>query len=423
MSKNCFRVGMLCLAVGSLAARPLAAENAAQWFEARQRMVDEYVVAAGVTNARVITAMRSVPRHEFVTPDQRPNAYFEMCLPIGEGQTISYPFMVASMTERIAPVSTDRVLEVGTGSGYQAAVLSGLVKDVYTIEIVEKLGRRAAHTLRRLGYRNVHTRIGDGYQGWPQAAPFDKIIVTCSPEAVPQPLVDQLKEGGRLIIPVGERYQQTLYLFKKEQGELAAEAIEPTMFVPMTGVAEDERAVKPDPARPTLVNGSFEQLLPAGDHPAGWYYVRQGVVASHPGAPDGDRYLLLSNSVPGRFAQAFQALGVAGEWVAELDVSLMVRTRGIHTGQSEDQLPRFYVTFFDAERAPIGQGQMGPWPDDSEWTRKTCRMKVPRAAYLAVATICMEGSTGEMAVDDLRIRPVLKENERPKLLSRGRTSN
>ena len=166
------------------------------------------------------------------------------------------------------------MLEIGTGSGYQAAVLSPLVKDVYTIEIVEQLGKHAKLTLKRLKYTNVHTKIGDGYHGWPEQAPFDKIIVTCSPEKVPQALVDQLKEGGRMIVPVGERYQQMLYLFKKEDGKLKSEALCPTLFVPMTGKAEDQRQVKPDPLHPQA-----DQRQLRGDHRHGG---RTGRLVLHP---------------------------------------------------------------------------------------------------------------------------------------------
>src|SRR5262245_45958760 len=208
---------------GAVAAPP---ESLSQdWRPLASEMVDKEIVAAGVKNERVVRAMRDTPRHEFVRPDERGRAYLDMALPIGSGQTISPPFVVASMTEAIDPQPGDRVLEIGTGSGYQAAVLSPLVTDVYTIEIVEPLARRATQTLKRLKYKNVHTRAGDGYKGWPEAAPFDKIIVTCSPEKVPQPLVEQLRDGGLMVIPVGERYQQTLYLMRKADGKLKSEAL------------------------------------------------------------------------------------------------------------------------------------------------------------------------------------------------------
>jgi len=237
----------------------------------RDKMVDDEIVAAGIKNPRVIAAMRATPRHEFVSASERPLAYVDMALPIGNSQTISPPYVVAYMTEQLDPQPTDKVLEIGTGSGYQAAVLSPLVQDVYTIEIVRPLGERAARTLRRLKYPNVHTRIGDGFAGWADSAPFDKIIVTCSPEKAPPALVAQLKEGGKLIVPVGERYQQTLYLFHKVDGKLAPTALLPTLFVPMTGSAEAGREVKPDPANPRIANGSFEEFIedaPAESPPA-----------------------------------------------------------------------------------------------------------------------------------------------------------
>src|SRR5262245_29327016 len=179
---------------------------------ARKKMVEDVILGTGIQHPTTVEAMRKTPRHEFVARQFRDKAYFDMSLPIGSGQTISSPYIVAFMTQALDPQPTDRVLEIGTGSGYQAAVLSPLVKEVYTIEIVPELGRQAERTLKRLKYKNVFVKVGDGFQGWPEHAPFDKIIVTCSPEDVPQPLVDQLQEGGLMVIPVGERYQQTLYL-------------------------------------------------------------------------------------------------------------------------------------------------------------------------------------------------------------------
>ena len=192
----------------------VAAQRGDRFQEARQRLVDENVAGAGIRDRRVLDSILQTPRHEFVPAALRHKAYFDMALPIGDKQTISSPFIVAYMTESLGTKPTDKVLEIGTGSGYQAAVLSPLVKEVYTIEIVPQLGETARKVLDRLKYDNVHAKVGDGYKGWPEHAPFDSIIVTCSPEKVPQPLVDQLREGGRMVVPVGERYQQTLYLFQ-----------------------------------------------------------------------------------------------------------------------------------------------------------------------------------------------------------------
>ncbi|MCL4789700.1 MAG: protein-L-isoaspartate(D-aspartate) O-methyltransferase [Verrucomicrobia bacterium] len=200
-------------------------------------MVSQQLTVPGrdITNARVLSAMRKVPRHELVPASLRAQAYGDYPLPIGFGQTISQPFIVAFMTEKLDPKSTDKVLEIGTGSGYQAAVLAELVREVYTIEIVEPLARRAEADLKRLGYTNVFVRAGDGYKGWPEAAPFDAIIVTCAPERVPQALVDQLREDGRMIIPVGPAGNQELYLLRKKNGAVERRAVLPVRFVPMTG--------------------------------------------------------------------------------------------------------------------------------------------------------------------------------------------
>lgn len=199
----------------------------------RERMVNEQLVRRGIHDPRVLAAMRKVPREEFVPAPLRNESYRDGPLPIGHDQTISQPYIVAFMTEQLRPKPTDRILEVGTGSGYQAAILAELVAEVYTVEIIEPLAKNAQALLERLGCRNVHVKVGDGYKGWPEHASFDVIIVTCAIDHVPGPLVAQLKEGGRMMIPVGESFAQELYLFEKENDELKKSAVLPVVFVPM----------------------------------------------------------------------------------------------------------------------------------------------------------------------------------------------
>ena len=203
----------------------------------RAEMVEHQIVPRGIHDPRVLAAMRKVPRHLFVPESQSPYAYEDRPLPIGEGQTISQPFIVAAMTELAAPGPEARVLEIGTGSGYQAAVLAELARDVYTIEIVEPLAARAAALLQLLGYANVKTRAGDGYRGWPEAAPFDAIIVTAAPPQIPEPLKQQLKPGGRLVVPVGERIQKLVVVTRTADG-FSEQTVLPVRFVPMTGEAQ-----------------------------------------------------------------------------------------------------------------------------------------------------------------------------------------
>ncbi len=215
---------------------------------ARNRMVQRHLVERDIKDKRVLEAFRTVPRHRFLPPDTRRQAYDDESIPIGQGQTITAPYDVAFMTQVLEPKPTDRVYEVGTGSGYQAAILSRLVKEVYSVEIHEPLGKRAAQVLGELGYTNVKTRVGDGYAGWPEAAPFDAIIVTCAPRAVPPPLVEQLKEGGRLVIPLGDRFHQMVHLMVKRDGKLIDRELKPTLYVPMTGRAQKDapRAIPKD---------------------------------------------------------------------------------------------------------------------------------------------------------------------------------
>jgi len=237
-------VGTLACAAGEGAGAEPApsgkgARDDARYEQARRAMVETQVAARGITDPLVLEAMRRVPRHLFVPSELKDQAYRDTPLPIGHRQTISQPYIVALMTELTKPAPTMKVLEIGTGSGYQAAVLAECVSRVYTIEILPELGREAARLLAELGYDNVSTRIGDGYDGWPEHAPFDAIIVTAAPANIPKPLLEQLAVGGRLVIPVGEQSQDLVVVTRTETGYERRPASY-VRFVPMTGKAQEQ---------------------------------------------------------------------------------------------------------------------------------------------------------------------------------------
>jgi len=409
---------------------------------ARQRLVDYRIRTAGVVNERVLAAIRDTPRHEFVPRAVRDKAYYDMALPIGSAQTISSPFIVASMTETLDPQPSDRVLEIGTGSGYQAAVLSPLVDEVYSIEIVESLGVTARGVLDRLGYDNVFTKIGDGFLGWPAEAPFDKIIVTCSPESVPVPLVEQLREGGSMIIPVGERYQQTLYRMTKRDGKLVREPLRPTLFVPMTGTAEASRQQLPDPANPQLANGDFETSGPGnqsdadkpgvGDNPSdadtsggvgdpsrsaevgdeieqygqefisGWYYGRQvkRLVEA------GNAMARFENETPGLGSHLLQGIAIDGREVFSIRLSARVRTDNVEKGPDADAWPMLAISYYDEQRRDLGMFSLGPYRGTRDWRTDSRLLRVPPNAREAIIRIGLFGATGRIDFDDIRLEKV-----------------
>ena len=206
----------------------------------REKMVSSQIERRGVKDPRVLRALRRVPRHTFVPKHLAEQAYDDNALPIGQEQTISQPLVVAIMTESLGLKPTDKLLEIGTGSGYQAAVLAELVDHIYTIEIVETLARQAKNRLRKIGYENITLRTGDGYGGWPDKSPFDAIMVTAAPHHIPQALVAQLKIGGKMVIPVGDFNQQLLLITKQADGSVKEKRIIPVRFVPMTGKALDQ---------------------------------------------------------------------------------------------------------------------------------------------------------------------------------------
>ena len=207
--------------------------NGLWWKEKADQMVEKQIEKRGVKDPRVLKVMRDIPRHLFIPPHLEKIAYNDGPLPIGEGQTISQPYIVALMTELLELKGDEKILEIGTGSGYQVAVLSALASEVFSIEIVKNLMDSAAVRLDKLGYKNVTTRWGDGYKGWSDQAPFDGIIVTAAPDKIPQPLIDQLKTGGRLVVPVGTRHQELKVITKNEDGSIQSKNIIPVRFVPM----------------------------------------------------------------------------------------------------------------------------------------------------------------------------------------------
>jgi len=230
INKTIFIVFIAVLSL-SLTTKPV--KHADKYEKVRQRMVREQIVARGIKDQKVIQAIINVPRHLFVPEAYERMAYEDRPLPIGEGQTISQPYIVALMTEILELKPNMKVLEIGTGSGYQAAILAEIVDEVYTIEIVETLGQSATNLLTELGYKNIYTKVGDGYKGWAENAPFDAIIVTCAPTDIPKPLENQLKEGGKMIIPLGGSIVQELVLLEKKNGEIIKKVVTPVRFVPM----------------------------------------------------------------------------------------------------------------------------------------------------------------------------------------------
>lgn len=380
-----------------------AAQTPSQFAQWRRQLVDEIIVPDGVKNPRVLESMRTTPRHEFVPADQRVQAYYDMGLPIGEGQTISSPFIVAFMTEQLDPQPADRVLEIGTGSGYQAAVLSPLVKEVYTIEIVEPLGLRAERTLKRLGYTNVFVRVGDGFQGWAEHAPFDKIIVTCSPEKVPQPLVDQLREGGLMVVPVGDAYQQTLYLMRKKDGKLESENLQPTLFVPMTGRADQERQTQEGQGGPSVLNGNFEEPPGANGYLPGWYYQRLVTWETAGDAPEGRHFITMRNQTPGRMAHIMQGFAADGRTVTAINAAAWVKYSRTQRGRAQTDIPAAIVTFYDENRKEVGTSFLGVFLGSGPWKKLTKEIHVPAQSRQAILRLGLFGSTGEVSFDDIRI--------------------
>ncbi|HBE66780.1 MAG TPA: protein-L-isoaspartate(D-aspartate) O-methyltransferase [Planctomycetaceae bacterium] len=375
------------------------------WEAAVEKLVRDVLIPGGV-DEKVINAIRKTPRHEFIPPAMRRDAYADTALPIGARQTISSPYIVSIMTQELDVAPTHKVLEIGTGSGYQAAVLSPLAKEVYSIEIVPELGKKAARVLTRLGYKNVFTKIGDGFKGWPEHAPFDRIIVTCSPEDVPQPLTDQLVEGGLIVVPTGERYQQTLYLMRKKNGKLEREALRPTLFVPMTGQAEEDRKVLPDPARPVLFNGNFEEPLADNGYLPGWYYQQNLTLMKATAEDKADgTYARFENDTRGQPAHLLQGLALDGRVVRKIELSASMRFKDIRPGLDATEQPAVMIRFYDSLRGLIDSQIIRPRRGRTNWQEIKRVFRVPKNSREAIVSLGLFGASGTADFDNLTLSP------------------
>lgn len=363
-------------------------------------MVRELIENEGVREPRVLEAMRRIPRHAFVPSRLRSMAYEDCALPIGHRQTITGPFVVAMIAESLGLQAADRVLEVGTGSGYQAAVLSRLVERVYSIEIVRPLGKAAKKRLKRLSCVNVTTKIGDGYLGWPEHAPFDKIVLACSPEIVPQPLIDQLREGGRMILPLGQQHEQKLILFEKRRGALVRSELMPTYFVPMTGCSDNDRSQRIDVPKPQIGNGDFALREDDGSA-SGWYEQRQLTLV--PNASDGTVLARFDNDQPGRRAQALQTMAIDGRRIGFLTFTLRVSAEAVVDGPQQLDKAGLQVVFDNLNgtlrQAIVPVHCVGTF----DWATFTATVKVPKRAREALVRIGLNGATGRLFVGRIKL--------------------
>ncbi|MDZ4849014.1 MAG: protein-L-isoaspartate(D-aspartate) O-methyltransferase [Pirellulaceae bacterium] len=370
---------------------------------ARLRLIETILKPGGIKSESVLRAIAATPRHEFVPLAVRDQAYLDRALPIGEAQTISSPFIVALMTEVLQTEKTDKVLEIGTGSGYQAAVLSPLVDHVYTIEIVEELAASTTKLLTRLGYKNITTKAGDGFQGWIEHAPFDKIIVTCSPDEPPQPLVDQLKDGGLMAIPVGSRYQQLLRVFRKQGDRLIPVYARPTLFVPMTGAAEARRKDRVDPAHPSLMNGDFEAEA-TGDFIPNWYYDFGAKLTSDSHALSGKKVVKFANETQGSPSILLQGLPLDGRVVTKLKFACDVTTSGVKIGAAWEEQPFLVLQFLDENRNQIGYNWLGPFVGDLAWQKSESTIAIPPESREAIVMLGLFGAVGSASFDNIEIK-------------------
>ena len=354
-----------------------------------------------------------MPRHEFVPSHAAEPGLrgFRRCS-IGYKQTITWPFVVAFMTEALDPQPTDRVLEIGTGTGYQAAVLSLLVDEVDSIEIIPALGKAAEKRLKRLGYKNVKTKIGDGYLGWPERAPFDKIILTCSPEKIPQPLVDQLKEGGGWSCRWAAAMSRRSPCSRKSRAGSSGRSLLPTLFVPMTGRSDKERTIKPDPLHPEIRNGGFEEREANG--PLRRLVLPAAMKANDRDAAEG-RVCVPSSTTKSRASgrRPCKAMGIDGSRIASLAVqSEMSRRQNVVDGAQPFEKAGLQVSFHNFRRL-MGDVDRHPLRRHStDWRTANGAVPVPEEARETVIRVGLNGATGPRLADFRRSQQLTNPSAR-----------
>lgn len=388
-----------------VAPQPAAAQSGMrELLEARRIMVNEEIAAQGIENQKLLEAMREVPRELFIPLHKRDLAYLNVAITYGDGNVILPPLVTAHLIEKLDPQKNDKVLVIGAGSGYSTALISRMSREVYAVEIDRAVATTAEETLRSLKYTNVKLRVGDGFEGWKEHAPYQRIIVECSPDSVPRPLVDQLAEEGTLLVPTGSEFDQTMYLCKKVNGELTTLSLWPTLLVPMKGKAEELRSHSGLLRTPSILNGGFEEIVPSTkDVPTNWAYVRQGNVVEDSSCPEGSHALSFVNVTRGVAATAIQAFPVDGKNVSELTLACKIWGKDIRPGQNRQQLPRMEVRFYDEKLRYVGGDWMGGWNMTFSWVKKDHVFNVPRPAKFAVLRIGLGGATGEIRFDDIRL--------------------
>lgn len=382
--------------------------------EARKMVEREILPQHEWEDPIVLSAIMRTARDRFVPASYKKTAFRDLAVPLGRSRYQQAPSLLAYMTEELDVRPDEKVLHIGTGSGYYTAVLSLLAKEVYTVELDETLGNRASQTFEKLAYTNIYTKIADGYDGWEEHAPFDRIVFTCSPETVPEPLVKQLREGGVMIVPLGEPFRQVLYRCKKKGEELQKEFLLPYPFELMEGEAQSRRQTKPDPERPELSNGHFERFHENGE-PYGWFSMTNAIVREVPDAPEGRHFLKLEvnsfSSDEARFARAEQSFALEGKNVSRLHLEAFLRGDRLETLSARNvrASASMILLCYDESDRLLQRYDLAPVSGSFDWKAFQCEISVPKKTKKATLILTLSDRTGTLEFDALSVRKAGKK--------------